>query len=131
MKAMTLATASASIDRPPTAPTLALLHHFAPALAQDEIMREYRRVTKLLGRYLRPEIISRLNDDMLGAVVSFCMDVGLPIFEQSTLRHRINAGRFLEAVGQFHPHHTRQGKMDRIMRQRRHAEACLFCGFPG
>lgn len=108
----------------PNAATLALLSKYAP-----ESVQSYQRASDLLARHLRPEAIANLNENMHGAVVSFCLDMGFPLFGQSTLRHRINAGRLLEAVAEFLPHHTRDGRTDRVRKERRHAEAWLFCSF--
>jgi len=114
---------------PPNAATLALLQRYHPELPQDEIVQRYHRTVGLLSRQLREAALQRLNDNMLGAVVSFCLDLGLPFFAQSTLRHRLNSGRLLEAIAQFPGCHSRQGKPDKIMKQRRQAEAYLFCSF--
>ncbi len=118
-------------SRPPSHDTLALLHAYLPGSEQHEIVAQFHKTASLLERHLRTDALARLNDNMHGALVSFCMDLGFPFFAQSTLRHRVNAGRFLEAVAQFLPCCSRQGKPDRTMKARRHAEANLFCSFTG
>jgi GH24 family phage-related lysozyme (muramidase) len=114
----------------PSAGTLVLLQRFHQDVSQDELIRRYHRTVDLLQRQLRAGAFERLNENMLGAVVSFAMDLGLGFFAQSTLRHRLNAGRFPEAVAQFGPCHNRGGRVDQVMRKRRIAEASLFCSFP-
>ena len=112
--------------------TLALLHQLAdPGSADQDLIAIWTRTAKLLERHLRADTLAKFNANMHGAVVIFCMDVGFGVFEQSTLRHRLNAHRFLEAVPLFLPHHSRNGKVDRLMKRRRQAEASLFCSFSG
>lgn len=116
-------------ERTLTPGTLELLHRFYPDKPQDELVRDFRRIEHLLTRQLRASVLDRINDNMHAALVLFCMDLGMRFFEQSTLRHRVNACRFLEAAAQFLPCCSRGGITDRAMKARRHAEASLFCSF--
>ena len=81
-----------------------------------------------VGKLLKPGL--DLNDNMFGALVSFAFNLGLGNFEQSTLRHRVNAGRHLEAASEFGKWTRAGGRVLRGLVRRRQSEANLYCSFP-
>lgn len=119
-----------SCPLPPNAATLALLQKHHPGVPLDELVVEYHQIGGVLPRHIRGSIFEQLNGNMIGALVSFIKDIGWSDFDQSTLRHRINAGRFLEAAAEFLKWTLVDRKPSRVKARQRAEEAALFCSFP-
>lgn len=95
-----------------------------------DLVVEYHQIGGVLPRYLRGSVFEQLNGNMIGALVCFIKDRGWSDFEQSTLRHRINAKRFLEAAAEFLKWTVVDRKSSRVKARQRAEEAALFCSFP-
>lgn len=71
-------------------------------------------------------IKSKLNDNQMGALVSFAYNVGTGNLKSSTLLKLVNAGDFRSAVGEFGKWNKSNGKVLNGLVTRRNAEAKLF-----
>ena len=98
-------------------------------LLQEDISRAHQLVTGLLKRDSDGRL--QVHPQQLAALVSLALDIGENNFRQSTVLHRTNARRFLEAAAEFLKwSHRGDGKVLRILSRRRMTEANLYCGFP-
>lgn len=87
-----------------------------------------------LRHYYEPGVIGALrapivlDDEQIGALVSFAYNVGLPSFTTSTLLLRINEGKALEAAQEFGKWIYVNGEPWHGLKRRRKAERNLFLG---
>lgn len=98
----------------------------ADAFLIDDLQKFRDGVTKRI----KPEVLALMNENMIGALVSFVFNLGLGNFEQSTLRARINARRWIDCIPEFAKWVNADGRPLRGLVRRRAAEASLFCSFP-
>jgi GH24 family phage-related lysozyme (muramidase) len=97
-------------------------------LLVDDLNQVNRDVTALLRR--APDKTIPLNKNQHAALIAFTYCMGMNLFRQSVLLHRVNARRYLEAAAEFlkHTRCPKRGQL-RSLVQRRHQEASLFCSF--
>lgn len=100
------------------------------ARAEELLRHDLNTFAAGVERLVHPGVLARLNDNMFGALVSFCHNVGLSAFESSTLRARVNARRWIDCLPEFAKWNRAGGAVLRGLVRRRAAEAALFCSFP-
>ena len=67
-----------------------------------------------------------VNENQIGALVSFTFNLGEGNFQKSTLLKKVNAGMFAEAALEFAKWNKAKGKVLKGLTRRRAAEAALF-----
>lgn len=75
---------------------------------------------------VRNALTAPVNDNQLGALISFAYNVGLANLKSSTLLRKVNAGDYDGAKGQFSRWNRAAGKVMRGLTRRRAAEAAKF-----
>ena len=75
-------------------------------------------------------ITQELKQHQFDALVSFCYNLGEGNLSKSTLRKKINAGKFDEASMEFLRWNKAGGKVLEGLTRRRQAEADMFNGLP-
>lgn len=101
-----------------------------PEEAEALLTRDLTIFREGLLQRIKPDVLPLLNDNMIGALVSFAFNNGLGAFEKSTLRARINSRRWMDCLPEFQKWIHSDGRPLRGLIRRRAAEAALFCSFP-
>jgi GH24 family phage-related lysozyme (muramidase) len=79
-----------------------------------------------IKRLVKPEMLSKLNQNQRDALISFVFNVGGGNFAKSTLLKRLNAGRFSEVPTEMKKWNKAGGQVRRGLVRRRKSEADLF-----
>ncbi len=77
-------------------------------------------------RAVRSRVKVPLNDNQIGALVSFTFNLGSGNFSKSTLLKKVNAGDFAGAANEFLKWNKAAGKVLKGLTRRREAERTLF-----
>lgn len=75
---------------------------------------------------IAPLVTVPLNENQLGALVSFTFNVGVPAFKRSALLTKLNAGDFAAVADEFRRWNKSNGKVLKGLTRRRAEEASLF-----
>lgn len=109
------------------------VHHgrkITAAEAEQLLLEDLAKFRAGLEKRILPLVWAKMNENMIGALTSFCFNLGLGNFEGSTLRARVNAKRWLDCLPEFAKWTRADGQVLRGLVRRRAAEAALFCSFP-
>ena len=79
-----------------------------------------------IKRLVKPEMLSKLNQNQRDSLISFVFNVGGGNFAKSTLLKRLNAGRFNDVPAEIKKWNRAGGKVQRGLVRRRQSEADLF-----
>lgn len=98
--------------------------------AEQLLLEDLTKFRAGLEKRILPLVWAKLNENMIGALTSFCFNLGFGNFEASTLRSRVNAKRWLDCLPEFGKWIHADGQVLRGLVRRRAAESRLFCSFP-
>jgi lysozyme len=95
---------------------------FSKAEGREILAKDLRDVEAVVRNAVRVAI----NENQIGALVSFTFNVGEGNFTKSTLLKKVNAGMFVDAATEFARWNKAKGKVLKGLTRRRAAEADLF-----
>lgn len=95
-------------------------------ISQDEAEVFLWRAVQGIASALPSMLTREATDDQFGAIVSFCYNVGLVNFANSSVRRRFNAGDFHGAADAFLLWNKAGGKVMPGLTRRRRAERAMF-----
>ena len=112
---------------PKVTPGTRITREEAERILRRDIERFARQVAKVLG----PDVMSRLNDNQFGALMSFAFNVGIGNLKRSSVLRAVREGRF-DDVPRLLMRWTRAGgRRLRGLVRRRRAEGRLWMTPPG
>lgn len=95
---------------------------FSKAEGREILAKDLRDVEATVRNAVRVAV----NENQIGALVSFTFNLGEGNFSKSTLLKKVNAGMFVEAADEFARWNKAKGKVLKGLTRRRAAEAALF-----
>lgn len=95
---------------------------FSKAEGREILAKDLRDVEATVRNAVRAAV----NENQIGALVSFTFNLGEGNFGKSTLLKKVNAGMFAEAAEEFGRWNMAKGKVLKGLTRRRAAEAALF-----
>lgn len=95
---------------------------FSKAEGREILAKDLRDVEATVRNAVRVAV----NENQIGAMVSFTFNLGEGNFHGSTLLKKVNAGMFVEAAAEFARWNKAKGKVLKGLTRRRAAEAALF-----
>lgn len=95
---------------------------FSKAEGREILAKDLRDVEATVRNAVRVPV----NENQIGALVSFTFNLGEGNFQKSTLLKKVNAGLFDEAAAEFVRWNRAKGKVLKGLTRRREAEAALF-----
>jgi len=104
------------------------LGRYATPLTKDQGADLLVNDTKLARIALKDLVSVELTDQQFGALSSFVFNIGRGNFEASTLRSRLNAGRYEDAQREFSRWVRANGERLEGLVQRRACERAMFAG---
>lgn len=99
---------------------------FSKAEGREILAKDLRDVEAIVRNAVRVAV----NENQIGALVSFTFNVGEANFQKSTLLKLVNQGMFAQAADEFAKWNRAKGKVLKGLTRRRAAEAALFARQP-
>ena len=90
--------------------------------ATELLQREVRHVEAAIGRLIKAE----LTENMFSAIASLAYNIGTGNLQRSTLRIKLNRGKYLDAADEFPKWRKAGGRVLKGLVRRRIAERNLF-----
>jgi lysozyme len=90
--------------------------------ATELLQREVRHVEAAIGRLIKAE----LTENMFSAIASLAYNIGTGNLQRSTLRIKLNRGKYLDAADEFPKWRKAGGRVLKGLVRRRIAERALF-----
>ena len=107
---------------PKVTPGMRITREEAERILREDVQRFAHQVAKVLG----PDVMSRLNDNQFGALVSFAFNVGIGNFKRSSVLRAVREGRFDDVPRLLMRWTKAGGRRLRGLVRRRRAEGRLW-----
>jgi lysozyme len=97
-------------------------------VTEDEANTILKRDLGKFEQGVRERVSVAVNSNQFSALVSFCFNVGLGAFGESTMRRKLNGGDYSGAANEFLRWDKAGGRALAGLTRRRKAERALFLG---